>query len=92
MMRTRYVSLLLGYAVLEDVTLWVVLAFATALAKPAKVASQHLAGTVSSHIIGTFVFMFAAMLVMPVVLRYVDQSALERDQIRHSRSATSSSF
>jgi Kef-type K+ transport system membrane component KefB len=73
-MRTRFVSLLLGYAVLEDIALWVVLAFATALAKPAKVASQHLAGNLSSHIIGTFVFMFAAMLVMPVVLRYVSRA------------------
>jgi Kef-type K+ transport system membrane component KefB len=73
-MRTRFVSLLLGYAVLEDIALWVVLAFATALAKPAAAASQHLAGTVTSHVLSTFVFMFVAMLIMPMVLRYVSKA------------------
>lgn len=73
-MRTRFVSLLLGYAVLEDIALWVVLAFATALAKPVKMAGQHLAGTVTSHVISTFVYMLVAMLIMPAILRFISQA------------------
>ena len=42
-MKTRFVSLILGYALLEDLALWVVLAFATALAT----AQKHVAGDVS---------------------------------------------
>src|ERR1700684_2231858 len=50
-MRTRFVSLLLGYAVLEDIALWIVLAFAMALAKSATLVNQHIAGAVSSHVV-----------------------------------------
>ncbi len=70
-MRTRFVSLLLGYAVLEDIALWVVLAFAMALAKPDVASSQHVGGTVMSHVIGTFAYMLIALIVMPSVLRWL---------------------
>jgi Kef-type K+ transport system membrane component KefB len=74
-MRTRFVSLLLGYAVLEDIALWVVLAFATALAKSTPVTTQHLAGTLSSHVLSTFIFMLVAMVIMPSVLRFISNSS-----------------
>ena len=51
-MKTRFVSLILGYALLEDLALWIVLAFATALATSATLAQQHVTSTVSSHVIG----------------------------------------
>jgi Kef-type K+ transport system membrane component KefB len=73
-MRTRFVSLLLGYAVLEDIALWVVLAFAMALAKTGSVAGQHLGGTVASHVISTFAYMIAAMIFMPMVLRWLSRA------------------
>jgi len=73
-MRTRFVSLLLGYAVLEDIALWVVLAFATALAKGAAVDTQHLGNAVSSHVAGTFVYMVAAMALMPWLLKKIGRS------------------
>ncbi len=69
-MRTRFVSLLLGYAVLEDIALWIVLAFATALAKSATLANQNITATVSSHVLSTFIYMAVAMAIMPTVLRY----------------------
>ncbi len=47
-MKTRFVSLILGYALLEDIALWTVLAFATAIAKSATLANQHVIGAVSS--------------------------------------------
>ena len=73
-MRTRFVSLLLGYAVLEDVALWTVLAFATALAKSSTLSNQHVASTVSSHVLGTFIFMLVAMVAMPYLLRWISNS------------------
>jgi Kef-type K+ transport system membrane component KefB len=68
-MRTRFVSLLLGYAVLEDIALWVVLAFAMAMSKTESLAGQHLGSTVTAHVVGTFVYMIVAMVFMPTVLR-----------------------
>lgn len=68
-MRTRFVSLLLGYAVLEDIALWVVLAFAMALAKAGSLSGQHLGNTVAAHVLSTFVYMIVAMAFMPSVLR-----------------------
>jgi Kef-type K+ transport system membrane component KefB len=73
-MRTRFVSLLLGYAVLEDIALWVVLAFATALAKASSLEAQHLGNTVASHILSTFLYMIVAMAVMPSALRRISRA------------------
>jgi len=68
-MRTRFVSLLLGYAVLEDIALWVVLAFAMAMSKTESISGQHLGSTVAAHVVSTFVYMIVAMVFMPMVLR-----------------------
>jgi Kef-type K+ transport system membrane component KefB len=73
-MRTRFVSLLLGYAVLEDIALWVVLAFAMALAKSGSIAGQHLGGTVAAHVLSTFLYMVVAMAVMPAILRRIGRA------------------
>lgn len=68
-MRTRFVSLLLGYAVLEDIALWVVLAVATAIASTATLGAQHLGNTVTSHIVSTFIYFGVAMAIMPSALK-----------------------
>jgi Kef-type K+ transport system membrane component KefB len=73
-MRTRFVSLLLGYAVLEDIALWIVLTFATALAKSTTLANQNLTAAVSSHVLSTFIYMAIAMAAMPTVLRYLGKA------------------
>jgi Kef-type K+ transport system membrane component KefB len=73
-MRTRFVSLLLGYAVLEDIALWVVLAFAMALAKSGSIAGQHLGSTVAAHILSTLIYMVVAMVFMPSVLRWLSRA------------------
>jgi Kef-type K+ transport system membrane component KefB len=73
-MRTRFVSLLLGYAVLEDIALWVVLAFATALAKSDSLGTQRLGNTVGWHVVSTFVYMAVAMAAMPFLLKRISQS------------------
>lgn len=64
-MKTRFVSLILGYALLEDLALWVVLAFATALATSASATQQHVAGTVSSHVMSTLVYTLLGLLMAP---------------------------
>ncbi len=68
-MRTRFVSPILGYALLEDLALWVVLAFATAIATSAKLAQQHVISTVSSHVISTLIFTLIGLLVAPGLLK-----------------------
>ncbi len=68
-MKTRFVSLILGYALLEDLALWTVLAFATAIAKSATLANQHVAGSVSSHILGTLVYTLIGLFIAPGLMK-----------------------
>jgi Kef-type K+ transport system membrane component KefB len=68
-MQTRFVSLILGYALLEDLALWVVLAFATALATSTTVGHQSVAGTVAAHVFSTLVYTFVGLIVAPGVLK-----------------------
>jgi len=68
-MQTRFVSLILGYALLEDLALWVVLAFATALAASTTLAQQHVTSTVSSHVISTLIYTVIGLTVAPGLLK-----------------------
>jgi Kef-type K+ transport system membrane component KefB len=68
-MRTRFVSLILGYALLEDLALWVVLAFATAIATTATLAQQHVTSTVASHVIATLIYTLIGLLLAPGLLK-----------------------
>jgi Kef-type K+ transport system membrane component KefB len=71
---TRFASLLLGYAVLEDIALWSVLAFAMALANSGSIADRHLGATVAFHVLSTTIYMVAAIGAMPTVLRWVGRA------------------
>jgi Kef-type K+ transport system membrane component KefB len=68
-MRTRFVSLILGYALLEDLALWVVLAFASALATSATLGQTRVAGAVSAHVISTLIYTLIGWLVAPRLLK-----------------------
>ncbi|HEY4903596.1 MAG TPA: cation:proton antiporter [Candidatus Sulfotelmatobacter sp.] len=70
-MKTRFVSLILGYALLEDLALWTVLAFATALAKSATLSAQHVSGAVMSHIVTTLVYTLIALLIAPALVKWI---------------------
>lgn len=74
-LHTRFASLMLGAAVLEDIALWGVLALATALAA-ATVASggDVLAETVSVHVVTNILFVVLAMTVAPRVLRWLSRA------------------
>ncbi|TCO42330.1 Kef-type K+ transport system membrane component KefB [Kribbella antiqua] len=69
-LHTRFASLMLGRAVLEDIVLWGVLALATAIAS-ATVASAGgaLAEAVSIHVATNIVYIVLAMTAAPAVLR-----------------------
>lgn len=69
-LHTRFASLLLGAAVLEDIALWGVLALATAISSAtASAAGGALAGTVTSHVVANGAYVLLAMTVLPPLLR-----------------------
>lgn len=73
-MHTRFVSLILGSAVLEDIVLWTVLAVATALAKSATLASEHVVGTVTEHVAATFAFVLFSLIALPRLLKHLGRA------------------
>jgi Kef-type K+ transport system membrane component KefB len=76
-LHTRFASLMLGAAVLEDIALWGVLALATAVASASVVASTDggaLAETVSVHVVTNVLFVVLAMTVLPVLLRHLSRA------------------
>jgi Kef-type K+ transport system membrane component KefB len=69
-LHTRFASLMLGAAVLEDIMLWGVLALATAISSATvAAASGALAGTVTVHVAANAVYVLIAMTMLPALLR-----------------------
>ena len=69
---TRFASLVLGVAVLEDIVLWAVLAFATALC--AGTIHGPLGDTISIHVGTTVAYLGVGLFVMPPILRVLSRS------------------
>ena len=74
-MQTRFVSLILGYALLEDLALWVVLAFATALATSATLAQPHVTTSVFLHVLSTLIYTLIGLLVAPELLKRISNAS-----------------
>ena len=74
-LHTRFASLQLGSAVLEDIGLWGVLSIASAIAA-SKLSSTDgaLADTIGQHIFVNTAFVLAALFVMPAVLRKLSRA------------------
>ncbi|MGY1779683.1 cation:proton antiporter [Geodermatophilus sp. SYSU D01036] len=69
-LHTRFASLMLGVAVLEDIILWGFLALATAIASATVAAGGGaVAGTVAVHVAVNTAFVVLGMTVLPVTLR-----------------------
>lgn len=66
-MHTRFVSLILGCSVVEDIALWVVLALATAIASAGVIGTQ-VVHSVTGHVISTAIYLVVALLAAPPVL------------------------
>jgi Kef-type K+ transport system membrane component KefB len=74
-LHTRFASLMLGVAVIEDIALWGVLALATAIASATIAADgASLAETVTLHVGVNALFVFLAMTVAPRVLRRLSRA------------------
>lgn len=73
-LHTRFASLILGAAVLEDIVLWGVLAIATAIADTATLAQQHVVGKISSHVGATIVYIALALFLTPHLLMKANAS------------------
>ena len=67
-LHTRFASLILGFAMIEDIILWAVLAIATALAKTA-VAQQNLVNDIAVHVSITVAYMTFGLLMAPRLLK-----------------------
>lgn len=67
-LHTRFASIVLGTALLEDIALWTVLAVATALAAPSE-AGRDLATSVTEHVGVTLLYMGAGLFLAPALLR-----------------------
>jgi Kef-type K+ transport system membrane component KefB len=69
-LHTRFASLMLGIAVLEDIVLWGVLALATAVASATVAAAGGaVAETVAAHVVTNALYVLLAMTVVPALLR-----------------------
>ena len=73
-LHTRFASLILGSAVVEDIILWAVLAVATALAGSATLAQQHVIGNITSHVGATALYMLAGLTIVPRLFRFANRS------------------
>jgi Kef-type K+ transport system membrane component KefB len=68
-LQTRFASLILGAALLEDIILWAVLAIATAIANTATLAQEHVAREITSHIGATVAYITIALFLTPPLLK-----------------------
>jgi Kef-type K+ transport system membrane component KefB len=71
-LHTRFVRLILGVAVLEDVVLWAVLAVATALAESGRVP-QH---NIVVHVCTTLAYFAIGLIIAPTLLKKISRNRL----------------
>ncbi len=67
-LHTRFASLILGSAVLEDIVLWAVLALAAALAATGDLTETGVIGEMTSHTAATMLYMGLGLFVAPSLL------------------------
>ena len=67
-LHTRFASLILGFAVIEDILLWGVLAIATSLVTSAGLAQQHVLSDAAAHVAAALVYTFVGLALAPRLL------------------------
>lgn len=70
-LHTRFASLVLGSAVLEDIILWGILAVATAFVSTSTLGEVGLISSISTHTLSSLSYMFVGILVAPRLLKYL---------------------
>jgi K+:H+ antiporter len=73
-LKTRFASLVLGVAMLEDIVLYGVLAVATTLAAATAVAGSNLAREITVHVAITSAYMLIGMTLAPMMVRRLSRS------------------
>lgn len=73
-LKTRFASLVLGVAMLEDIVLYGVLAVATTLAAASAAAGGNIARDITFHVVVTSAYMALGMTVAPALLRRLSRS------------------
>lgn len=73
-LHTRFASLILSAAVIEDIVLWGVLAVASALAGYDRAQSQNLFNHVSSHVGASLVYTGLGLFVAPAILKAIHRA------------------
>jgi Kef-type K+ transport system membrane component KefB len=68
-LHTRFASLVLGFAVIEDILLWGALAIATSLVSSAAAGEQHVLGDAAAHMAAAGVYTFVGLALAPGLLR-----------------------
>lgn len=68
-LHTRFASLILGFAVLEDMILWGVLAVATSITDSASLAKHDVINDITMHIAATFIYMGMGLTAAPWLLK-----------------------
>ncbi|MGE0617030.1 MAG: cation:proton antiporter [Bacteriovoracia bacterium] len=68
-LHTRFASLILGSAVLEDIALWGVLAVATSIAATATLAQETVVKDITAHVGAAFLYMGIGLTLAPWLLR-----------------------
>lgn len=71
-LHTRFASIILGSAVLEDIILWGVLAVASGLAASASLAKEVVVSDITAHVGVTFLYMLLGLVVAPKILKWVN--------------------
>jgi K+:H+ antiporter len=75
-LRTRFASLVLGVAMLEDIVLYGVLAVATTLAAASAAAGSNLARDITVHVVITAAYMAVGLTLAPALLTRLSRSRL----------------
>jgi Kef-type K+ transport system membrane component KefB len=73
-LHTRFASLVLGSAVVEDIILWAVLAIATALAGAATLAPERVVADIATHVGITALYVLLGLTIVPRLFRFVNRS------------------
>lgn len=70
-LHTRFASLILGFAVVEDIVLWGMLGIATNRPKGASPANGYVINDIAAEIVVTLVFLTVGLVIAPRVLKFV---------------------
>lgn len=73
-LHTRFASLILGFAVIEDILLWGVLAIATSFVGSAALSQQSILGSAAVHVAAALAYTMVGLTIAPALLKRLHAS------------------